>query len=88
MDSVEFRRRYARKNYSSDVIFSFKEKAYAGTLKDISMGGAFIVTLSVNQVDRGDVVVISIPFTDGRKNIKRRGQVLWSNDEGFALEFF
>ena len=88
MDSVEFRRRYARKNYSSDVIFSFKEKAYAGTLKDISMGGAFIVTLSVNQVDRGDVVVISIPFTDGRKSIKRRGRVLWSNDEGFALEFF
>jgi len=88
MDSGEFRRRYERKKYSSDVVFSLKEKAYAGTLKDISMGGAFVMTLSVNQVDRGDLVVISIPFTDGRKSIKRRGRVLWTNNEGFALEFF
>ena len=88
MDSGEFRRRYERKKYSSDVVFSLKEKAYAGTLKDISMGGAFVMTLSVNQVDRGDVVVISIPFTDGRKSIKRKGRVLWTNNEGFALEFF
>ena len=70
------------------MVFSLKEKAYAGTLKDISMGGAFVMTLSVNQVDRGDVVVISIPFTDGRKSIKRKGRVLWTNNEGFALEFF
>ena len=88
MDSGEFRRRYERKKYSSDVIFSLKEKAYAGTLKDISMGGAFIITLSVNLVYRGDVVVVSIPFTDGRKSIKRKGRVLWTNNEGFALEFF
>ena len=88
MDSGEFRRRYERKRYSSDVIFSLKGRAYAGTLKDISMGGAFVMTLSVNQVDKGDVVVISIPFTDGRKSIKRKGRVLWRNNEGFALEFF
>ena len=87
MDSADFRRRYERKNYSSEVIFSSKDRAYAGTLKDISMGGAFIMTLSANQVERGDVVVVSIPFTDGRKSIKRRGRVLWRNNEGFALEF-
>lgn len=88
MDSGEFRRRYERKKYSNDVIFSLKGRAYAGTLKDISMGGAFVITFSVNQVDRGDVVIISIPFTDGRKSIKRKGRVLWNNNEGFALEFF
>ena len=88
MDSGEFRRRYERKKYSSDVVFSLNGKAYAGTLKDISMGGAYVMTLSVNQVDRGDIVVISIPFTSGRKSIKRKGRVLWTNNEGFALEFF
>jgi hypothetical protein len=88
MDTGEFRRRYERKRYSSDVIFSLKGKAYAGTLKDISMGGAFIMTLSVNQVDKEDVVVISVPFTNGRKSIKRRGRVLWTNNEGFAMEFY
>jgi hypothetical protein len=88
MGTGEFRRRYERKNYNSDVVFSLQGKAYAGTLKDIGMGGAFVMTLSVNQVCRGDVVTISIPFTNGKKNIKRRGGVLWTSGEGFAVEFF
>ncbi|MFO7713606.1 PilZ domain-containing protein [Desulfosarcina sp.] len=88
MGTGEFRRRYERKNYSSDVVFSLRGKAFAGTLKDISMGGAFVMTLAANQIYQGDVVTISIPFTNGRKTIKRRARVLWTNAEGFALEFF
>ncbi|MCB2148903.1 MAG: PilZ domain-containing protein [Deltaproteobacteria bacterium] len=88
MGTGEFRRRYERKNYNSDVVFSLKGKAYAGTLKDISMGGAFVMALSVNQVYQGDVVTISIPFTSGKKSIKRRARVLWTSGEGFAVEFF
>jgi len=88
MGTGEFRRRYERKNYSSDVVFSRKGKAFTGTLKDISMGGAFVMTLSVNQVQQGDVVTISIPFTSGKKSIKRRARVLWTSGEGFAVEFF
>jgi hypothetical protein len=87
MESGEFRRRYERKRYNSDVIFSLQGKAYAGTLKNISIGGAFVVTLSVNQVYQGDLITISIPFTDGKKNIKQRARVLWTNGEGFAVEF-
>ncbi|MBC2710275.1 MAG: PilZ domain-containing protein [Desulfosarcina sp.] len=88
MGTGEFRRRYERRNYNTDVIFSLQGKAFAGTLKDISMGGAFVMTLSVNQVYKGDVITISIPFTNGKKNIKRRARVLWTNGEGFAVEFF
>ena len=87
MESGEFRRRYERKHYGSEVIFSVKGKAYPGTLKDISLGGAFVITQAVNQVDRGDTVILSIPFTDGKKSIKRRGRILWTNNEGFAVEF-
>ena len=88
MGTGEFRRRYERRNYNTDIIFSLKGKAFAGTLKDISMGGAFVMTLSVNQVHKGDVITTSIPFTNGKKNIKRRARVLWTNGEGFAVEFF
>lgn len=88
MGNDEFRRRFERKNYTTDVIFSVKEMAFAGTLKDISMGGAFVMTLSVNQVGQGDVITISIPFTTGKKNIKRRAKVMWTSGEGFAVEFF
>lgn len=88
MGTGEFRRRYERKNYSSDVVFSLRGKTFAGTLKDISMGGAFVMTLAANRIYQGDVVNISIPFTNGRKTIQRRARVLWTNTEGFALEFF
>ena len=88
MGSCELRRRYERKRYNSDVVFSFEGRAYAGTLKDISMGGAFVMTMAVNQVGRGDVIVITIPFTNGKQNIKRRAKVLWTNGTGFAVEFF
>ena len=87
MATSEFRRRYERKSYHSDVVFSLKGYAFAGTLKDISMGGAFVLTLSVNQVEKGDVITINIPFTSGKKNINRRARVLWTSGEGFAVEF-
>ncbi|MFO7645998.1 MAG: PilZ domain-containing protein [Desulfosarcina sp.] len=88
MGASEFRRRYERKDYGTDVIFSVEGKAFGGWLKDISVGGAFITTVAVNQVYRGDVITLSIPFTDGKKSIKRRARVLWTNGEGFAAEFF
>jgi Tfp pilus assembly protein PilZ len=87
MEAGEFRRRYERKKYGSEVIFSCNGRAYAGTLRDICLGGAFVMTLDVNQLGRGDVVILSIPFTDGRKSVKRKGRVSWTNNEGFAIEF-
>ena len=76
------------KRYSTDIIFSIKGMAFAGTLKDISIGGAFVLTLSVNQVSKGDVISISIPYTNGKGNIKRRAKIIWVSGEGFAVEFF
>jgi hypothetical protein len=87
MGYKEFRRRYERKKYDTDIIFSVKGKAFAGSLKNISIGGAYVVTLSVNQISKGDVVTLSIPYTSGKGNIKRRAKVIWVSGEGFAVEF-
>jgi len=87
MGYKEFRRRYERKTYDTDIIFSVKGKAFAGSLKNISIGGAYVVTLSVNQISKGDVVTLSIPYTSGKGNIKRRAKVIWVSGEGFAVEF-
>ena len=88
METGELRRRYERKKYNSDITFSLKGMSFAGTLKDISIGGAFVMTPSVNQVYKGDIISISIPFTNGKKSMNQRGKVLWANGEGFAVEFF
>lgn len=86
-DSFDFRRIHERKDYLTDIVFVHKKKAYNGEIKNISMGGAFIRTPFVNQFSQGDIVTISIPFTTGKKHVKRKGRIQWHNNEGFAIEF-
>ncbi len=84
----DFKRAHERKLYNANVVYAHQQRAYQGTLKDLSLGGAFIQTKDVNQVSRGDVVTVSIPYTSGKKNLKKRGRIKWHNNEGFAIEFF
>lgn len=86
-DAYGFRRRHERKEYGTSIVFAIKDRAYSGILKNISIGGSFIATTSVNQVSVGDVITINIPFTDGRKHIRRKARIKWENNEGFAVEF-
>ena len=83
----DFRRKHERKDYLTDVVFAYKGRAYGGTIKNISLGGAFITTPSVNQFSAGDIITISIPFTDGNKSVKRKARIEWNNNTGFAVEF-
>ena len=85
--SQDFRRKYERKNYSADIVFASNGRIFQGSLKDISVGGAFILTKHANQLWEGEVVTISIPFTDGRKHVKRSGHIQWKNSTGFAIVF-
>lgn len=82
-----FKRIHERKTYTVDIIFSHKNNAYSGSIKNISLGGAYIATSSVNQFSSGDLITLSIPFTTGKKHVKRKGRVQWLNNEGFAVEF-
>jgi Tfp pilus assembly protein PilZ len=82
-----FRRMYERKTYGVEIVFSDRRRGYAGTLQNISLGGAFVVTQSVNQFSPGDIVIVSIPFSSGNKHVKRQGRIKWVNEEGFAVEF-
>ena len=85
--SQSFRRQYERKNYDVDIIFAIDEKIFQGSLKDISLGGAFIMTEHVSQFWEGDIVTASIPFTDGGNHVRRSGRILWKNSTGFAITF-
>jgi hypothetical protein len=85
--SDDYRRKSARKNYSTDIMFASGKQMYRGTLYNISVGGAFIATKDVNHLYEGEQVSISIPYTDGSKYVKRKGIVIWKNDAGFGVEF-
>ena len=87
VNDTGFNRNYERKRYNVEIIFSHKNKAYSGSIKNVSLGGAYIATSSVNQFYSGDIITLSIPFTTGKKNVKRKGRIQWLNNEGFAIEF-
>ena len=88
MGYKEIRRRFERKRYSADIIFSASGGSFAGTLKDISIGGAYVYTMNVGEVRKGDKVTLNIPYTSGDGGIKRRAKVVWVSGDGFAVEFY
>ena len=82
-----FKRLYERKEYVSEIVFLHLNRLHKGTLKNISLGGAYIEIYCVNQFSPEDIVTINIPFSTGERSIKCKGRIKWRNNEGFALEF-
>lgn len=78
---------HERKRYEAGVVFSHADRLYTGSIKNISIGGAYIETYCVNQFSPEDIVSINIPFPSGKNNFKRKGRVKWLNNAGFAVEF-
>jgi hypothetical protein len=87
LKSYDLRRATARKLYEKEVIFSHFKAIYRGIIKNISLGGARIETGNANQLGKGEMITVSIPFTSGNRNIKRKGRIVWLNDNSFAIEF-
>ncbi len=83
----DYNRRSQRKSYEADAIFSFDSRPYAGQLKNVSADGAFIETKQIDKIPVGEKITISIPFTDGKKHVKKKGVIKWKNNDGFAIEF-
>jgi hypothetical protein len=81
------RRVHPRKPYKKEVVFAHSETIYRGAIENISLGGARIETSSINQLDVGEMVTVSIPFSNDNRNIKRQGRIIWLNNTGFAIEF-
>lgn len=86
-EGYDFKRAHERKTYTAEVLFSHNHRMYSGTMRNISLGGAFIETAHARRFALGDTVILSIPFTTGQKHIKRNGRIKWMNHHGFAVAF-
>lgn len=83
----DYRRYHERKKYPAEIVFRHANRLYAGSLKDVSLGGAFIETFCMDQLCTKDIVTLSIPFSSGQRNVKRRGSILRLNHTGFGVKF-
>jgi hypothetical protein len=79
-------RRIEKRHASSEeIFFATAKRFYEGQLKDYGHNGLFIKCKKVLSV--GEMITVVDPHPDGG-NIKRKGQILWRNKEGFGLELY
>ena len=81
----DFSREYPRRPYFRKIIFASKHRFYEGLVKNLSRKGIFI---EIHQTFlTGQHLTMVVPLIGKPKGIKLKGKVVWSNSEGFGLEF-
>lgn len=74
-----------RRMYEQTITFSTRDRRYTALCKDISNGGIFIQTADMFQL--GQLVILNIPFSDGKEAIKVPAEIVRVNPEGIGLKF-
>ena len=70
---------------SEKIFFATRTRLYEGRLKNYSRNGLFIRTKEILPI--GEIITVVDPNPAG-ENQKRRGQILWRNNEGVGVELF
>jgi hypothetical protein len=82
-----YRRINERKNYNKDVSFSTESMIFPATIKNLSMGGALVGTMSIPQIKKGAKIIITIPFANKPGCMKRKAIVMWVENDQFGIQF-
>jgi hypothetical protein len=70
---------------SEEIFFATVKRLYEGQLKNYGRNGLFIKSKEIFSI--GEIITVVDPHPDG-ENIKRKGQILWKNEEGFGVELY
>ena len=77
-------RKHSRKPYKQSTMFSTQNGIFEGSTKNISSSGVFLMSKKAFEV--GEVLTLALQYKDG-KSVKIKGQIAWTNEEGFGVEF-
>jgi hypothetical protein len=80
-------RKYPRKPCALDIKYAVQKQIYAGQVNNISLGGVFLKTSQDDGLDVGQRFRLAIPNRKKGNVIKRVARVIWSNRNGFGVEF-
>lgn len=85
LEGPDERRRYDRSRLIVDVFFDGRDATGVASTKDISIGGFYMNTQA--SLPEGAVLLVRIPFSDGRQ-IVANAEVVYSNPaRGVGLRF-
>ena len=77
-------RKHSRKKYAKSVLYAVDNQIAEGRSKNISPSGIFLKTKDKLRV--GQKIILSLP-SKAKKGLKIRGEVVWSDHEGFGIKF-
>lgn len=77
-------RKRPRRPYNQSTMFATQNGIFEGLIKNISSSGVFIMAKSAFEV--GQIITLVLPFKNG-KEVKVKGEIVWTNDAGFGLKF-
>ena len=77
-------RKHPRKPFTRTILFSAHNGTNKGSTKNISPSGVFITAEETFNV--GQTLNLVLPLKSG-KEAKIKGQIVWTNDEGFGVKF-
>ena len=80
-------RKNPRKPCSLYVKYAVGRKIYPGEVKNISLGGLFLKTNEKDGLEVGTALQLAIPIRKKGNIIRRYARVIWSNRNGFGVEF-
>jgi hypothetical protein len=80
-------RKHPRKRCALYVKYAVQRSIYPGEIKNISLGGAYLQTNSNDGLEVGRRLQLAIPNRQKGNVIKRHARIIWTNRNGFGLEF-
>ena len=77
-------RKYPRKHSSKSMHYAANNQILKGTSQNISFSGILIKTK--NKLSVGQTIILSLP-SKTQNSLQIRGEVVWSDHEGFGVKF-
>ena len=81
------RRNFERWNCTMPVDVDDYEHVYAGQVKNLGKGGAFVEADLEERPEIGQELFLTIPFCQGAEFLIIKGQVAWVRDNGVGVSF-
>lgn len=81
------RRLLERKPCTRMIGIKYHQHAYAGHLRDLSVGGAFIEAQVGNDTEIGQELLLTIPFGLKRDHINIKAKIAWIKPGGIGVRF-
>ncbi|MDA8137182.1 MAG: PilZ domain-containing protein [Desulfobacteraceae bacterium] len=78
---------FARKDCCMPVDFDDYHHAYAGQIRNLGKGGAFVETELEELPEIGQEVFLTIPYQEGTNFLIIKGRVAWIHEKGVGVCF-